>query len=139
MDNKKETTDVAVNSEGKKKPGRKPMTAAEKEAAAKVRAEEKAKAENLKPEFVVQFQGSDVDLSALEEEAKADFRKTKKRTLVTDMKLYVKPEERMAYYGLDHTRSKMICLRRYRLATAMVTGTRCSAWSISKAMLSLLV
>ena len=33
MDNKKETTDVAVNSEGKKKPGRKPMTAAEKEAA----------------------------------------------------------------------------------------------------------
>ena len=101
MDNKKETTDVAVNSEGKKKPGRKPMTAAEKEAAAKVRAEEKAKAENLKPEFVVQFQGSDVDLSALEEEAKADFRKTKKRTLVTDMKLYVKPEERVAYYVVN--------------------------------------
>ena len=101
MDNKKETADVAVNSEGKKKPGRKPMTAAEKEAAAKVRAEEKAKAENLKPEFVVQFQDSDVDLSALVEAAKADFHKTKKRTLVTDMKLYVKPEERMAYYVIN--------------------------------------
>lgn len=77
------------------------MTAAEKEAAAKVRAEEKAKAESLKPEIVVQFQGSDVDMSTLVEAAKADFHKTKKRTLVTDMKLYVKPEEHMAYYVIN--------------------------------------
>lgn len=77
------------------------MTAAEKEAAAKARAEEKAKAENLKPEIVVQFQGTETDMTALVEAAKADFHKTKKRTLVTDMKLYVKPEERMAYYVIN--------------------------------------
>lgn len=85
----------------KKKPGRKPMTAAEKEAAAKARVAEKAKAENLKPEVIVQFQGSDVDMAVLVEAAKADFRKAKKRTLVTDMKLYVKPEEHMAYYVIN--------------------------------------
>lgn len=77
------------------------MTAAEKEATAKVRAEEKAKAESLKPEIVVQFQGSDVDMSTLVEAAKTDFHKAKKRTLVTDMKLYVKPEEHMAYYVIN--------------------------------------
>lgn len=35
------------------------------------------------------------------ETAMADFRKAKKRTLVTDMKLYVKPEEHMAYYVIN--------------------------------------
>lgn len=92
---------TGADQEGKKKPGRKPMTAAEKEAAAKVRAEEKAKAENLKPEVIVQFQNVEADVTALIEEAKADFHKTKKRTLVTDMKLYVKPEERAAYYVIN--------------------------------------
>ena len=77
------------------------MTAAEKETAAKVRAEEKAKAESLKPEIVVQFQGSDVDMSTLVEAAKVDFHNGKKRALVTDMKLYVKPEEHMAYYVIN--------------------------------------
>lgn len=85
----------------KKRAGRKPMTAEEKAAAAKVRAEEKAKADSLKPAFVLQFQGSDVDLSTLAEAAKADFHQSKKRTLVTDLKLYVKPEERMAYYVIN--------------------------------------
>lgn len=101
MDNKKNAADTDVMSEGKKRVGRKPMTAAEKEAAAKVRAEEKAKAESLKPEIVVQFQGSDTNMSTLVEAAKTDFHKTKKRTLVTDMKLYVKPEEHMAYYVIN--------------------------------------
>lgn len=87
--------------ETKKKPGRKPMTEAEREAAAKARAAEKAKADNLKPELVVQFQGDDIDLSTLVEAAKADFHQTKKRTLITGLKLYVKPEERMAYYVIN--------------------------------------
>ena len=77
------------------------MTAAEKEAAAKIRAAEKAKAENLKPEIIVQFQDVEADVTALIEEAKTDFHKTKKRTLITDMKLYVKPEERAAYYVIN--------------------------------------
>lgn len=85
----------------KKKPGRKPMTAAEKESAAKARAEEKAKAENLKPEIIVQFQGTEADMAPLVEAAKAEFRKEKKRTLITNMKLYVKPEECAAYYVIN--------------------------------------
>lgn len=98
---------AGANQESSKKPGRRPMTAAEKEAAVKARAEEKAKAENLKPEVIVQFQDVEADVTALIEEAKADFHKTKKRTLVTDMKLYVKPEERAAYYVIngEHTGS----------------------------------
>ena len=77
------------------------MTVDEKAAAAKARADVKAKADSLKPVCVVQFQGSDIDLSDLVEAAKADFRKEKKRTPITDLKLYVKPEERMAYYVVN--------------------------------------
>lgn len=101
MSTKKETANAAPQPEVKKKTGRKPMTAAEKEAAAKARAKEKAMAENLKPEFIVQYQGADVDLTALAEAAKADFHQTKKRTLVTDLKLYVKPEEHTVYYVVN--------------------------------------
>ena len=85
----------------RKKPGRQPMAPEEKAAAAKARAEEKAKADNLKPEVIVQFQESETFIDALVEAAKADFHKTKKRTLVTAMKLYVKPEEQMAYYVIN--------------------------------------
>lgn len=87
----------------KKRPGRKPMSAEEKAAAAKARAEEKEKAGNLKPELFVQFQGAETDLNALVEAAKADFHAAKKRTLVTDLKLYVKPEEHIAYYVINGT------------------------------------
>ena len=85
----------------KKKPGRQPMTAEEKAAAAKLRAEEKAKADNLKPEIIIQFQDSETTIDALVEAAKADFHQIKKRTRVTAMKLYVKPEERAAYYVIN--------------------------------------
>ena len=50
----------------KRKPGRQPMTDEEKETAAKVRAEEKERAENLKPEIVVQYQGGEINMAALE-------------------------------------------------------------------------
>lgn len=85
----------------KKRPGRKPMTPEEKAAAAKVRAEEKAKADNLKPELFVQFQGAETDLNTLVEAAKVDFHTAKKRTLVTGLKLYIKPEEHIAYYVIN--------------------------------------
>jgi len=74
----------------KKRPGRQPMTAEEKAAAAKVRAAEKEKAGNLKPELILQYQDHDTDMAALVEAAKADFHQTRKRTLVTDLKLYIK-------------------------------------------------
>lgn len=98
---KKDQTVPAENSSSKKKPGRKPMTAEEKEAAAKIRAEEKAKADNLKPEIFVQFQEDETSIDALVEAVKADFHTTKKRTRITAMKLYVKPEDRMAYYVVN--------------------------------------
>lgn len=100
----KETDKAQAKTEGsepRKKPGRQPMTAEEKAAAAKLRAEMKAKADNLQPEVFVQFQETEASIAALAEAAKADFHKSKKRTLVTDMKLYVKPEERTAYYIIN--------------------------------------
>ena len=100
-DTEKENTSAAPAPEVKKKTGRKPMTEAEKEIAKKARAQEKAKADNLKPEFILQYQGSDIDLAALAEAAKADFHQAKKRTLITDLKLYVKPEEHTVYYVVN--------------------------------------
>ncbi len=100
MDEEKKASE-ATEQAPKKRGGRKPMTAEEKAAAAKARAESKAKADGLKPTVVVQFQGAEVDLDTLVEAAKADFRQTKKRTPITDLKLYVKPEERTAYYVVN--------------------------------------
>ena len=94
-------SDSTTNNEAKRRGGRKPMTAEQKEAAAKARAEEKAKADNLKPECIIQYQGSDIALATLVEAAKADFHLSKKRTLVTEIKLYVKPEDGMAYYVIN--------------------------------------
>ena len=42
-----------------------------------------------------------MDLDTLVEAAKANFRQVKKRTPITDLKLYVKPEERMVYYVVN--------------------------------------
>lgn len=97
-------------SETRKRPGRRPMTAEEKTAAAKLRAEEKERAENLKPEIILQFQENDVNIAELVEAAKTDFHKTKKRTRITEMKLYVKPEDRMAYYVINATEKGQIPL-----------------------------
>lgn len=98
---KKKPTGSSTEPEAKKKGGRKPMTAEERASAAKTRAEIKAKADSLKPTVIVQFQGSEVELETLVEAAKADFREEKKRTPITDLKLYVKPEERTAYYVVN--------------------------------------
>ena len=100
MDEEKKSVETAEQAP-KRRGGRKPMTPEEKAAAAKERAEVKAKADSLKPTLIVQFQGSEVDLDTLVEAAKAEFRKEKKRTPITDLKLYVKPEERMAYYVIN--------------------------------------
>lgn len=84
-----------------KKPGRKPMTEAEKAAAAKKRAEEKALAENMKPTLVLQYQGSEIDTAQIVEAAKADFKAKKKRTAITSLAIYLKPEEQTAYYVVN--------------------------------------
>ena len=102
MRKKSDEEKVAAGAEKvKSKPGRKPMTPEEKELAAKARAEEKKKAENLKPELILQYQGDDISMAVLVDAAKADFHREHKRTLVTDLKLYIKPEERTAYYVIN--------------------------------------
>ena len=95
------SNDANEKTGAKKRPGRKPMSPEEKAAAAAARAEEKAKADNLKPEFVMQYQGAEIDLETLVEAARADFHTQKKRTLITGLKLYVKPEEQTAYYVIN--------------------------------------
>lgn len=85
------------------KRGRRPMTAEEKEAAAKRRTEEKARADSLKPELFIQYPGGETDIEELVEAAKTAFHSEKKRTLVTSLKLYIKPEDRAAYYVVNET------------------------------------
>ena len=49
----------------------------------------------------MQYQDSESELFALIVAVKADFKRQKKRTLITELKVYVKPEERMAYYVIN--------------------------------------
>ena len=94
---KKATEDVqAVKTP--KKPGRRPMTAEEKVASAKAREEAKAKAEKMVPEMMLQYAGTEQDISALVDFVKEDFKKNHKRTLLTELKLYIKPEDSAVYY-----------------------------------------
>ena len=101
---------AAVNEEPKtkKKPGRKPMTEAQKADAAKQREALKKAAESMKPELVLQYQDSETDVMALVEAAKADFKATHKRTLITSLKLYLKPEDGAAYYVINGSESGKI-------------------------------
>lgn len=85
----------------RKKPGPKPLTEAQKKERTERRAEEIKKAENMTPVLILQYQGDDVDLRGLVENAKAAFKGQHKRTRITDMKIYIKPEERAAYYVVN--------------------------------------
>ena len=82
----------------RRRPGRKPMTAEEKAQAAEARALKKAKAENLQPKFIVQYQGIETDSSTMVDAAIADIRSTKKRVRISDLVFYIKPEEKKVYY-----------------------------------------
>ena len=85
----------------RKKGGRKPMTEAEKKVAAKKRAEEIEAAKNLKPTVILQYQGRNLDIQQITENTKIAFKSVKKRTRITDLKVYVKPEENAAYYVVN--------------------------------------
>ena len=89
---------LAAKAEPVKKPGRKPMTAAEKAANAKARAEEKKKADAMTPTLTMQYGGRDIDVKALVQAAKDDFKANHKRTLLTELNLYLKPEDSTMYY-----------------------------------------
>ena len=99
---KKAETVAVVSEEGAKpKAGRKAMTPEEKEAATKARALEKEKAQNMRPEIFVQYQGGETSMDVLVEAVKEAFHAEKKRTLITSLKMYVKPEEHTAYYVVN--------------------------------------
>ena len=95
-----EVIEEAVAGKKARKPRRK-MTPEEREAAAVKRAERKAQAESMKPAIYVQYEGSEAVIDDLIEAAVADFRKEKKRAQIIEFKLYVKPEERAAYYVIN--------------------------------------
>ena len=81
-------------------------TEAVEEAPVKRRGGRRPKAEAApegKPQTIyVQFQESEVDIDDLIEKARLAFRGDKKRApKITDLKLYIKPEERAAYYVIN--------------------------------------
>lgn len=53
------------------------------------------------PEVVVQYSGAEIGASALTDAAVAQFKAAKKRARIKDIKLYIKPEERAAYYVIN--------------------------------------
>ena len=101
MKEKTSIQETAAEETVKTKAGRKTMTPAEKEAAAKARALEKEKAKNLRPEIFVQYQGSEIGVDDVVEAVKNSFREEKKRTPITSLKMYVKPEDRAVYYVIN--------------------------------------
>ena len=107
MDNYDEAVQPSAEAEGTapaaKRRQRKPWTEEQKKAAAEKRAERKSMAENLQPGIFVQFGDLETNANGLVEAAKAEFRKEKKRAKITEMELYIKPEERAAYYVINGT------------------------------------
>lgn len=96
--------------EEKKKGGRPPMSAAEKAAAAKARKEARELEAKMAPVLMLQFAGSEKDLAAVTEAARADFKAGNKRTPLTALTLYIKPEDGMAYYVANGTVSGKVPL-----------------------------
>lgn len=91
----------------RKKPGRKPMTEEQKAEAKRAREEAKAAEEaaelTAKAMVYVQYAGVEAEVNALTEAAKADFKKAHKRTKITSLRLYIKPEDYAAYYVVNET------------------------------------
>ena len=124
MDTASETNDVSpVSEKSAPKQRRKRRTKAEIEADAK-KAAAKAKREARKaakavieegtqvaekisqpripaPEIVVQYSGNEISSASLTTAAVEQFRSVKKRAKISEIKLYVKPEEHTAYYVIN--------------------------------------
>ena len=52
----------------------------------------------MTPTLTMQYGGRDVNVKALVQAAKDDFKANHKRTLLTELDLYLKPEESTLYY-----------------------------------------
>ena len=87
---------------------KKPVAKAEKKPAVKAEKKPAAKAEAKPcvPVIVAQAGGAEYDISDIAERVQADYRATHK-TAARSCKIYVKPEEGMAYYVIDQTQGKI--------------------------------
>lgn len=97
---KKAVPAEAAAPEGKKS-APKSLTEAQKKEGAEQSTEKIKKAEDVVPTLILQYQGTDMDLQELAEAAKTAFKGQHKRTRITDMKIYIKPEEQAAYYVIN--------------------------------------
>lgn len=84
-----------------KKPGRKPMTEEQKAEAKRLREEKKAA--GVKTSVYLQFKGMEDNVDELIEAVRADYRAAHRRKPITDVKLYIKPEEYTVYYVVNGT------------------------------------
>lgn len=55
------------------------------------------------PEIVLQYSGAEIEASTLADAAVAQYKAAKKRARIKAIKLYIKPEERAAYYVINGT------------------------------------
>ncbi len=111
MDNetRNEELEVQENAEAttKKKGNRGPMSEASKKLMLERRAATKKLADNLVPDVYVQYQDWEHSVAEIVEDAKNAFRQEKKRAYITSMKVYIKPEERAAYYVINDKTGKL--------------------------------
>ena len=96
-----------------KRDAKKAAAAAEKVAATAVQATKDAVVEGRQvaekisrtrvpvPEIVVQYAGDEIGTAALTDAAVAQFKSSHKRAKITEIKLYVKPEDHAAYYVIN--------------------------------------
>ena len=95
------TKEVVAETKAEKKRGRRPMSDAEKAIAAKKRAIEKEKEANLVPSIVFQYKGKEALDKDLIAQAKELFKMSHKRTPITSLELYVKPEDGLVYFVVN--------------------------------------
>lgn len=93
-----------------KKGGRPAMTAEEKAAAAKARKAERELEAKMVPVLMLQFAGNEVDLAAVTEAVRADFKANNTRKALTALTLYIKPEDGAAYYVANGSISGKVML-----------------------------
>ncbi len=84
----------------RRKPGRKPKAEEQKAEAKQLRTAQKT-ADSGKATVYIQFKGLEDRVDDLIEAVRTDFRAAHKRTPITGIKLYVKPEEYTVYYVVN--------------------------------------
>ena len=96
----KAVKETEVKAEKKAAPKAEKKAPAKKTAEKKAPAKKAAKAPAKKETVVVQFAGKELDVEAVVEAAKADF-KANNKGAVRSLNVYIKPEDNAAYYVVN--------------------------------------